>query len=406
MSDEPSQLYDVIIIGGGPAGLTAAIYGSRSRLSTLLIEKASMGGLMRWTDEIDNYPGFLVIDPVELSEKMKDQTEKFGAKIVQAEAKRLEEENGTMKVVTDCGVFRGKSIIIAVGLIPRKLNKKGEHLPGVSYCAVCDGPLYGDMNIYVIGSGDSAMVDSIYLSKIAEEVNVIVVHEEPKLDAAGYLVERALSADNIKFVWGSVVEEILGEDGVEGIRIRDLKTNEIQELKGDAVFVKIGFIPSTEFLKGFVELTDKGLVKVYDESTLKTSRDGVFVAGDVRGKIQRQIITAAGDGCTAIKSVIEYLEEQKYVNILLQEGKMVIASFWDSSVPSSSQKSLLSKLSEKFGEMLKTFEIDLYAKKSIAERFQVKKIPTILMIKNGKELDRVSEKINLDELLEKMQSFL
>ncbi len=405
IGDEPLSLHDVIIIGGGPAGLTAAIYGSRAGLSTLLMEKGAIGGLMRWTDKIENYPGFLEVDPAELAEIMLKQAERFGARVIKAEVRGLEEEDGVFRVITDVGEFKGRSLIIAVGLAPRKLNRKGEELSGVSYCAVCDGPLYEGMDVFVIGSGDAAITDALFLSRIAREVSVVV--KKPKLDAKKYLQESAFSTDNIKFIWNSVVEEILGEDGVVvGIKLRNLETNDVQELKGSAVFIKIGFIPNTEFLKGFIELTDEGFIRVYDESTLMTSRDGVFVAGDVREKIQRQIVTAAGDGCTVIESIMRYLDERKYMDAISREEKPVVASFWSSSTPTSRQKMLLDNLSKELGERIKTIEVDLRARKKIAERFKISSTPTIIIFKNGKEQGRISARINYDELLKKVGALL
>lgn len=389
----------MIVIGGGPAGLTSAIFTSRAGLSTLLVTE-DIGGLVLWTEEIENYPGLRKVSSRKLVDRMARQAKGFGTRIVKSTVRKVGRTSSGIELSTDEGRFEGRSLILASGLRHRRLGVEGEDLPGVSYCAVCDGPLYEGMDVHVIGSGDSAMIDAIFLSKIAKSVNIIVIHEEPNLDASEYLKRRVLALKNIRFVWRSVVDKILGEKAVEGALVRDLKTGKTEKLPGDAVFIKVGLVPRTEFLEGFVELTKEGFVKVADERTLETSQEGVFAAGDVREKIQRQIATAVGDGSLVGESVFRYLEEQEYIGRMLESEKVMVVAFWDSSVPSSSQDALIGRVERELGQEVGALKIDCYKRKSLAERFGIREVPSILIMRRGKTLRKMIGKIDPEELLE------
>ena len=395
----------MIVIGGGPAGLTAAIFASRAGLGALLVTE-DIGGLMLWTEEIENYPGLRKVNSRKLVDQMAKQAESFGTKIVKSTVRKVGRTKSGIELLTDAGKFEGKSLIIASGLKHRRLRVEGEDLPGVSYCAVCDGPLYEDMNVHVIGSGDSAMIDAIFLSKIAKSVNIIVIHEEPNLDASEYLKRRVLALRNIRFVWRSVVDKILGEKFVEGIQVRDLKTGKTVKLRGDAVFIKVGLVPRTEFLEGFVELTKEKFVKVADERALETSQEGVFAAGDVREKIQRQVATAVGDGSLAAESVFRYLEEQEYLDKMFESERIMVVSFWDSSVSSSSQDALLGRLERELGQKVGTLKVDCYKRKRMAERFGIKEVPSTLVMRKREILWQMTGEIGPNELIERVKVYL
>ncbi|MDR1417923.1 MAG: thioredoxin-disulfide reductase [Endomicrobium sp.] len=300
------MVYDVIIIGAGPAGLTAAIYASRARLHTLLIEKSGCGGHMTVTDQLENYPGFNGgINGFDLAVKLEEQAKDFGAKIIYDEVTNI--EDGKIKrVVTVNTSYQTKTIIIASGTHIKKMNIPGESAfigKGVSFCATCDAPFYKNKNVAVIGGGDSAIQEAIYLSKFAR--NITIIHRRASLKATKILQERLLSYSNISVIYDSVPIEIIGKDVVEKIKIANIKTNNVEEVKTDGVFVFIGLLPNTDFLAD-ITLDNKGYI-VTDEN-MNTSIVGIFACGDVRKKHLRQVVTAASDGAQAAVSVGHYIE--------------------------------------------------------------------------------------------------
>jgi thioredoxin reductase (NADPH) len=308
------EMYDVIIIGGGPAGLTAGIYAARARLKTLLIEAFSVPGQAVVTDKIENYPGFPDgIGGFELIEKLKNQAKKFGLEFAAGEVKKIERSARWRVVVEEAAqgsAYNSLSVIIATGAAPRKLNVPGEDKlkgKGVSYCAVCDGALFKDKSIVVVGGGDTAVEEALFLTKFGRKVTLI--HRRDRLRATKILQERALSNKKIEFVWNSAAGEISGEQRVEAVRVRNNKTQEEKNLSCDGVFISIGYIPNTDFLKGAVKLDEKGYVIVDD--SMRTSKEGIFACGDCREKLLRQVVTACGDGATAAFSAQQYVEELK-----------------------------------------------------------------------------------------------
>jgi thioredoxin reductase (NADPH) len=303
--------YDVVIIGGGPAGLTAGLYTARARLKSLLIEKGLPGGLVTTTEWVENYPGFEEgIMGVELARKMEKQAVRFGLEIIQGTVIDIALLDNIKKIILeDSQQYEAKSIILATGAHPRLLKIKGENEfrgRGVSYCATCDGAFYRDRRIAVVGGGDSAVQEAIFLTKFAEVVYVI--HRRDELRAEKILQERALSNPKIKFVWNSVADEIDGDDaGVNVIHIKNIKTGEISALDVQGVFIYIGYNPNTEFLKGLVALNENNYI-ITDEN-MSASVPGIFAAGDVRNKPLKQIATAVGDGATAAMAAEKYIEE-------------------------------------------------------------------------------------------------
>ncbi|MDD5603110.1 MAG: thioredoxin-disulfide reductase [Eubacteriales bacterium] len=291
--------YDVIIIGGGPAGFTAAIYSARAMLKTLLIEKFFSGGQMATAGMIDNYPGF--DEPVggaELAEKMEKQAIRFGAEIIRDEVVEVDLENEIKTVKTGKGKYAGKTVIICTGAIPRELGLKNEtefRGAGVSYCATCDGAFFKGMTVAVAGGGDTAAKDAIYLSRICKKVYVI--HRRDSLRASKWLQDSMFKIQNIEIIWDSVVENINGKFGVESLDIRNVKTNDLHGLKTDGLFVAIGSIPDTAVFKDKIKLNENGYIITDDK--MQTGISGVYAAGDVREKNLRQIVTAAADGAIA-----------------------------------------------------------------------------------------------------------
>lgn len=305
---EEKTTYDTIIIGGGPAGLTAAIYSARARLNTLLVEKTFPGGLMMISEYIENYPGFASgVSGTDLCTAMRDQVGKFGA-VVQLSEIASVNLTGPEKIIrTANGELRAKTVILSLGAKPRRLGVPGENEfqgRGVSYCATCDGPFFQGKKLAVIGGGDTAVEDSCYLTRFADDVTII--HRRDKFRAAKMLQERVFSNPRIKVMWDSVVEEIQGNPSVNQLMIKDLRTSKLTNLNVDGVFVLIGQDPDTVFLKGQVELDEFGYIPT--DSEMRTNLPGVFAAGDVRQKSFRQIVTACADGAIAANSAEKYIE--------------------------------------------------------------------------------------------------
>lgn len=303
------HIYDMIIIGGGPAGYTAALYAGRAGLDTVLLERMSPGGQMALTGDIENYPGFEDgIDGFTLGMKMQKGAESFGAKTEYAEVTSVDFSDKIKKVETTDKTYLGKTVVISTGANPRELGIKGEQEltgKGVHYCAHCDGRFYKDKTVVVAGGGNSAAADALYLSRLAKKV--YLVHRRDTLRATKIYHQPLLNAENVEFIWNSKVVDFIADDRLTGVRIKEVNTGEITELSCDGVFVSIGRRPATEFLSSSVRLDDKGYI-VADEST-KTNIDGVYAVGDVRTKALRQVVTAVADGAVAAYNAEEYLSE-------------------------------------------------------------------------------------------------
>lgn len=301
--------YDVMIVGGGPAGYTAALYCARSGLKTVVLEKLSAGGQIALTEWVDNYPGFDEgIDGFSLGQKMQAGAERFGAVTELAEVQALELTGSIKRAVTDQGVFEAKVVMLATGATPRPLGVAGEEQwlgRGIHYCAACDGMFYRGKTVAVVGGGNTAAADALLLSRVAKEVHVI--HRRDTLRATKVYHQPLMEAENVIFHWDSQVESLLTGDTFQGVRLRNKKTGEVSDLSCDGVFVSIGRQPATELVAGQVELDKAGYV-VADETT-RTNLPGVFAIGDVRTKALRQVVTAAADGAVASYYADEYLAE-------------------------------------------------------------------------------------------------
>jgi len=303
-------MYDVIIVGGGPAGLTAGLYTARAKLKCLLIEQGLVGGLVTTTEWVENYPGFEEgILGAELAQKMEKQAVKFGLEIRQDSVKTIAIRDKLKEVVLESGdTLQAKALILATGAHPRNLKVEGEDEfrgKGVSYCATCDGAFFKGEDIAVVGGGDSAVQEAIFLTKFAGKVYII--HRRDKLRAEKLLQERAFSNPSIEIIWDSVVEKITGDTSVKAIHLKNVKTGETSVLDVQGVFIYIGYNPNTEFLAGLANLDEDNYL-ITDQS-MATSAPGVFAAGDVRAKPLKQISTAVGDGATAAVSAEKYIEE-------------------------------------------------------------------------------------------------
>ena len=302
------KIYDMLVIGGGPAGYTAALYGARAGLDTLVLERMSIGGQMTLTDVIDNYPGFdQGVDGITLGMQMQNGAERFGAKTEYAEVMGVELGGDVKKISTTSGDFYGRTVVIATGANPRELGLDGEEDligRGLHYCAHCDGRFYRGKTVAVVGGGNSAVSDALYLSNLAKQVYLI--HRRDTLRATGVYHKPLQEAENIAFAWNSRVTDFRMADGkICGAILQDTLSGETRELTVDGVFVSIGRKPATELLRGVLELDENGYI-VADETT-KTNLPGVFAVGDVRQKVLRQVVTAVGDGAVAAHFAEEYL---------------------------------------------------------------------------------------------------
>lgn len=299
--------YDLVIIGAGPAGLTAGIYSARARMNVLLLEKAVPGGQILITDCIENYPGFPEgISGYDLSEKMKIQAESLGLKIESAEVHSLNLSGEAKEIILKDRTITTKSLIIASGASPRKLGIGEDKFfgKGVSFCATCDGPFFRDKIVVAIGGGDTAIQESIFLTKFAKKV--YLVHRRNELRATKILQERAYKNEKIEFVWDSVVTGVEGFFGVEGVKVKNLKTNEEKTITANGCFIWVGILPNTAFLNGSVKTDEFGFIKA--DEKMQTSVPGVFAAGDVRDTPLRQIATAVGDAAIAAVCSEHYIE--------------------------------------------------------------------------------------------------
>lgn len=297
-------MYDLIIIGGGPAGLTAGIYAVRYGMDTVVLEKNVLPGQIAATDIVENYTGFTAISGPELMQRFKEHAQTVGVKIESAEVSSIISEDGKKVVVTDSGTLESKTVIIATGANPKKLGIPGEKEfmgKGVSYCATCDAPFYKGKTVIVVGGGESALTDALILSNVVKKIYII--HRRDKLRASRILQERVSRKSNIEILWDTVPEEIQGKTGVENVILRNLRTGDVYTMQVDGVFVYIGIRPSTEFID--VKKNSSGFILTNEK--LETSIPGIYAAGDCRDTSIWQVVTAVADGAVAAVSAHEYI---------------------------------------------------------------------------------------------------
>jgi thioredoxin reductase (NADPH) len=303
------QAHDVIIIGAGPAGLAAAIYTGRGRLDTLVLEKAILGGQILLTDWVENYPGFPDgVVPFELMENFRKQAEKFGAKIETDEVKKIQKRDDIWHLIGSRSEYSAKTVIISTGSVYRKLGIEGEGKltgRGVSYCATCDGAFFRDKKVAVVGGGDWALTEAIFLTKFSDSVRII--HRRDEFRGEKILQERVFQNEKIEVLWDTIVEKINGSDQLESISLKNVKSGARMDLKLDGFFISIGMDPHSEFVKDFLELNEWGEIKV--AKNMSTSQPGIFAAGDVTDACPEQMATAVGTGVAAAIAVEDYLSQ-------------------------------------------------------------------------------------------------
>jgi thioredoxin reductase (NADPH) len=303
--------FDIIILGGGPAGLAASIYAGRSKLSAAIIDTAVTGGQLTKILEIENYPGFPMISGYDLSEKIEEHADKFGAqKFIMQKITAIDLSSSIKRVETNEGIFLAESVIIATGACPQKLGVPGEEEfagRGVSYCAICDGAFFRDKVISVVGGGNAAVEEALYLTRFASKVNIF--HRRNELRAEKVYQDKAFNEPKINFIFDSEVAAINGKDKVESISVRNVITGETSEVPTDGVFPYIGYVPSSELFKGQLQLDERGFILT--DVNLATSCEGVFAAGDIRVTPLRQIIVSVADGAIAATSAAKYLKDKR-----------------------------------------------------------------------------------------------
>ena len=311
--------YDIVIIGSGPAGLTAAIYAARALVKTLVIAGRVSGGQLMLTSGVENFPGFSTgIQGPDLMAEMRKQAEHFGSEIVDEDVESVDLKQKLKRIVFGNRSVTTSAVVIATGSsakwlgVPSEAKLRGR---GVSSCATCDGYFFRNKRVAVVGGGDTAIEEALFLTKYATEV--VIIHRRDKLRASKIMQRRATSNPKIRFLWDSVVDDALGQNKLESLKIRNLKTGEVSMLPCDGVFVAIGFQPNTKVFEGQIELDEKGYIIV--RNSTETSTDGVFVAGDVHDYKYRQAITAAGEGCKAAIDALSYLDTQKEIAIAASE---------------------------------------------------------------------------------------
>lgn len=389
------EQYDVVIIGGGAAGLTAGIYCGRARLKTLLIEKSLVGGLATYTNEIENYPGFPDgATGTDLMNLFQKQAKRFGVTFKLTDVKGVHLEGETKVVETFRTDYHAKVVIVASGGKPRLTGAKGEDAylydKGISFCATCDAAANTGKTVLVVGSGDAAIEEGMFLTKFADKVIVSVMHDTGVMDCNEIAKNQALSNPKMEFLWNTMVEEFKGGERLNSVALRNVKTGEITDVTVDSCFLFIGYLPNTEIFKGQLDMNRAGYLLVNER--METNLPGVFGAGDVCDKFLKQVATAVGDGAIAGYSAERYLAESEIVERqILCEGKPKAVYIWNAVQPEC--RALLpvfEQLEQDCADCLDVVRVDVYKSKGIARRLDVCEAPCTVIVKDGKVEQRIS----------------
>lgn len=398
-----SEIYDIVIVGAGPGGMAAGIYGSRSRLKTAILQKGRPGGQAATTEDLENYPGFArgTTGP-KLMQAMADHAESFGTEIIRDEVVDVVLDGDIKLLKTRSGKeYKAKIVILALGAEPRTLDIKGVNKfrgKGVSYCATCDADFFQELDVVVVGNGDAAVEEAMYLTKFAESVTIIVIHDEGILDCNKVSAEKAMANPKIKWIWSSVLQEIKGDGLVETVVIKNIKTGELSEMPINGVFFFVGTIPKTDLVKGKVDLDEQGYIITNEQ--METSVPGVYAAGDCRVKYLRQVVTAASDGAIAAVAAEKYLaEEEGFKQQVLNSTEPVMVAFWAPQIEESiAAMSELERWLEESGKGVKLVKIDTYRNQRLVKRYSVENIPSVLLFHKGELISRLSGSFTLKEL--------
>ncbi|NLB51336.1 MAG: thioredoxin-disulfide reductase [Syntrophomonadaceae bacterium] len=395
--------YDLLILGGGPAGLAAGMYGARARMKTAIIEKGRPGGQAATTEELENYPGFGpgTTGPG-LTQAMADHAESFGAEFIKDTIVSLELTNNPKKITGKKGEYFAKAVIFALGAEPRLLNVEGEGKfrgKGVSYCATCDADLFEELDVAVVGSGDAAIEEAEYLTKFAETVTMIVIHEEGKVDANQVSAERAFKSPRLKWIWNSTVKKINGDGIVESLTLKNIKSGEESQLPVNGVFIYIGTVPKTELVKGVLDLTPHGYV--FTDEKMATNVEGVFAAGDIRDKYLRQVVTAASDGSIAAVAAERYIHDRELWDreVLKAEKPVVVVYYNPTDMEGTEKAGLVDRFIEENPDRFSLVKVDATRNELVKTRYQIKEeeLPLVQLFVNG-EVTAAINQINIENL--------
>jgi len=394
--------YDVVVIGGGPAGMTAALYAGRARLKTLLIEKSLIGGMATYTSEIENYPGFPEpIDGIALMKRFDKQFRRFGVDVKLTDVKSVSMACNTKIVSTFRTDYHAKAVVVSTGNKPRLTGGKNEEQflndKGISFCATCDAARNTDKRVMIIGSGDAAIEEGMFLSKFAREVIVSVIHDEGIMDANKVAQEKAMANRKMTFMWNTVVDSFEGDEMLKRVVLKNVKTGELVPVDVDGCFLFIGYVPNTKIFEGFLDMTNRGYIKTNED--METNREGVYAVGDCREKTLRQVATSVGDGAIAGFIAEKYVEEIEYVQKEIFEAKGLVMAFVYNAVDAVDREYLsrVEQIQREYKDKVQLRRIDVYKSDRIACRLSYTAAPSLIFMKEGEVLENITDLSNLDK---------